>query len=135
LTIGLGVKDNYKYYEAICEGETWQDKKLREVAQQRQSDWFGVWVSEMVRIAKPGAPVIVEQVSYPFCEAYYDWGGVEQDFWFDGIQTYGWDIDPTSIEFEDDRIFRRRYHVFMRKHALNATKMTQAGVPPEEDGG
>ena len=131
----MGVEENYKYYETICVGETWEDKKLREVAQQRQSDWFGVWVSEMVRIAKPGAPVIVEEVSYPFCEATYDWGGVNQDFWFDAIETYGWDIDPASIEFEDDRLFRKRYHVFMRKHALNTTKAAQAAEVPDDDGG
>ena len=90
-------------------------------------------VAEMVRIAKPGAPVIVEQVSYPFCEAYFDWGGVSQEFWTDyAIEKYDWLIDPASIEFEDDRLFRKRYHVFMRKHALNATKTV---VPPAEGNG
>ncbi|CAB9498022.1 expressed unknown protein [Seminavis robusta] len=128
LGIEKGVKENYQYYESICEGESWQDQKLKEVAQQRQNDWFGTWVSEMVRIAKPGAPVIVEQVSYPFCDAYFDWGGVNQEFWTDyAIPKYGWEVDPASIEFEDDRLFRKRYHVFMRKHAVNVTKVQ---VPP-----
>ena len=36
-----------------------------ESAQQRQNDWYGKWVGEMIRIAKPGVPIIVEQVSYP----------------------------------------------------------------------
>lgn len=133
LNIDMGVKDNYQYYESICEGETWQDKKLKDIAQQRQEDWFGQWVSEMVRIAKPGCPIIIEQVSYPFCEAYFDWGGVGQDFWTDyAIDKYGWDVDPTTIEFEDDRLFRKRYHVFMRKRGSsgNTTDSMQSVPPP-----
>lgn len=122
LNIDQGIQENYKHYETVCEGTSWEDKKLKEVAQQRQNDWFGAWVSEMVRIAKPGAPVIVEQVSFPFCDAYFDWGGVNQEFWTDyAIEKYGWEIDPTSIEFEDDRLFQKRYHVFMRKRLLNVT--------------
>ena len=35
---------------------------------QRQRDWYGKWVEEMARIAKPGVPVIVEQVSAPYCD-------------------------------------------------------------------
>jgi hypothetical protein len=135
LDLDMGVKKNYERYESLCEGEIWQDKKLNEIAQQRQNDWFGLWVSEMVRIAKPGAPVIVEQVSYPFCEAYFDWGGVSQAFWTNyAIKKYGWDVDPASIEFEDDRIFRKRYHVFMRKNVLNTTK-TEAAIPMNVGGG
>jgi hypothetical protein len=26
------------------------------------------WVAEMARIAKPGVPVIIEQVSVPYCD-------------------------------------------------------------------
>jgi len=98
----------------------------------------------MIRIAKPGAPVIIEQVSYPFCKAKFDWGGVNQKFWTDyAIEQYGWDVDRNSMEFEDDRLFRKRYHVFMRKNGggYNATKEAQplaaaqhvVTVPPEED--
>jgi hypothetical protein len=135
LDIRKGVKENFDQYEIICAGETWQDEKLGEVAQQRQNDWFGVWVGEMIRIAKPGAPIIVEQVSYPFCEALFDWGGVDQKYWTDyAIEEYGWDVDPLSIEFEDDKLFRKRYHVFMRKNGFNATK-TEPPIPsPGNDG-
>ena len=38
---------------------------LAEQSQQLQNDWYGSWVGEMIRIAKPGVPIIVEQVSYP----------------------------------------------------------------------
>jgi hypothetical protein len=34
---------------------------------QKQTDWYGKWVGEMARIAKPGVPVIIEQVSLPYC--------------------------------------------------------------------
>lgn len=39
---------------------------LADQVQQIQNDWYGKWVGEMIRIAKPGAPIIVEQVSYPY---------------------------------------------------------------------
>lgn len=123
LDLNKGVKEDYEFYETICKEEIWQDKKLAEVAQKRQEDWFRTWIGEMVRIAKPGAPIIVEQVSYPFCEAQFDWGGVNQDFW----ATVD-DIDPTTVEFEDDRLFRKRYHVFMRKIGFNATDTQSSPV-------
>jgi hypothetical protein len=72
----------------------------------------------MIRIAKPNAPVIVEQVSYPLCAAMFDWGGVNPSFWLSAVERYAnWDIDPASIRFDRDTIFRRRYHVFMRKNS------------------
>jgi len=70
----------------------------------------------MVRIAKPGAPVIVEQVSRPYCTDIDDWGGVPRSFFSTGITTYGWDVDPSSITIEADKVFGHRYHVFMRRN-------------------
>lgn len=70
----------------------------------------------MVRITKPGGAVIVEQVSQPFCEDPDDWGGVARDFWEAAIARYGWDIDPSSLEMETDKVFGERYHVFMMKN-------------------
>jgi hypothetical protein len=78
--------------------------------------WYGQWVGQMIRLAKPGAPVIVEQVSYSFCSAIYDWGGVDQDFWPAAIDRYQWDVDPDSFVFRRDTIFRKRYHVYMKKN-------------------
>jgi SAM-dependent methyltransferase len=85
--------------------------------QRRQEDWFGTLVSEMIRIAKPGAPVIVEQVSYPYCEAFLDGGGVALDFWKIAVERYQWDVNVDSIEFENDSIIKSRYHVAMRKNS------------------
>jgi hypothetical protein len=39
------------------------------MAQEAQNDWYGQWIAEMARIAKPGVPVIIEQVSSPYCHA------------------------------------------------------------------
>jgi len=99
----------------------WKSAALQEAAQERQNDWYGTYVAAMVRIAKPGAAVIVEQVSDPYCdeEQFDEWGGgVHIDFWTDAVETYGWDVDPESIEFGMDTLFqsKHRYHVFMRKN-------------------
>jgi len=99
----------------------WKSAALQRAAQERQSDWYGRWVSELVRGAKPGAPIAVEQVSDPYCDEHVmdEWGvGVPYSFWNDAVQAYGWDVDPESIEFDMDTLFpsTHRYHVFMRKN-------------------
>jgi hypothetical protein len=96
-------------YSTLCESSPADNQH----AQNIQDAWYRSWVSEMIRIAKPGAPIIVEQVSYSLCTALFDWGGVEQSFWNESIQRYQWDVD--SLDMQDDVLFRRRYHVFMRK--------------------
>jgi SAM-dependent methyltransferase len=109
-----------RYYIALCESkeEDVESTRLKLKAQFLQEDWYAAWVGHMIRIAKPGAPIIIEQVSYPICRAYFDWGGVSQGFWRRAGRHYpNWDIDPSSIVYEDDTIFRRRYHVFMRKNS------------------
>jgi SAM-dependent methyltransferase len=98
----------------------WKSAALYEAAQEREMAWYGKWVSEMVRIAKPGVPVVIEQVSDPFCDAQVmdEWGGgVSRTFWHDAITHYNWDVDPESLDIESDSLFpdSRRYHVFMRK--------------------
>jgi hypothetical protein len=113
-----GTSDsNYARLTEICESKGNPEQvKLAVKAQERQDDWYGQWVGQMIRIAKPGAPVIVEQVSYSFCSAIFDWGGVDQDFWPAAIERYQWDVDPDSFVFERDTIFRKRYHVYMKKN-------------------
>ena len=122
--LGLQLTDQEELmgrYTAMCEAHYDNNTALmeqNELAQKAQEEWYAKWVGEMIRIAKPGAPVLVEQVSYPYCQAYFDWGGVGQEFWkrqvLSGQRHWG-EIDVESIEFEDDTIFRRRYHVAMRK--------------------
>mmetsp|Transcript_12964 Transcript_12964/g.30572 ORF Transcript_12964/g.30572 Transcript_12964/m.30572 type:complete len:421 (-) Transcript_12964:315-1577(-) len=128
--------DDYTEYDDICAGyhryqknngkadrlrkdnNDWMANYLWDTIVQRQRDWYGRWVSEMARIAKPGVPVIVEQVSIPYCLNQYDWGGVVKEWWHETAEknTYGWNVDPDSIEMMDDTIHEHRYHVFMLKN-------------------
>jgi hypothetical protein len=52
-----------------------------------------------------------------------DWGGVSQDWFRDSASnnTYNWNVNPDSLIFEDDTIFRERYHVFMLKEGQRET--------------
>lgn len=105
-------RDVERAYQAICENKT--NPELVQQMQQAQEDFFEQWVAEMIRLARPGAPVIVEQVSLPLCEAYYDWGGVPREFW--NASMAKWPVDADSLLFENDTIMRGRYHVFFRKN-------------------
>ena len=108
--------ENYEKYTELCRADDWESKKLVELAQEMQQNFYAKWVGEMVRIAKPGKAIIVEQISFPYCEDFLDWGGVNPDWWLPAMSKYGWDVDPISLSMEDDTIFRHRYHVFMRKN-------------------
>jgi hypothetical protein len=59
------MDSNFEKYMAYCEFKTPHDVELAKRAQQIQNDWYASWVTEMIRIAKPGAPVMIEQVSLP----------------------------------------------------------------------
>lgn len=98
----------------------WKSAALQQAALERQYDWYGRWVAEMVRVAKPGAAVIVEQVGDPYCDEHHvdAWGiGVPYSFWNDAVEIYKWDVDPESVEFGVDALYptEHRYHVFLRK--------------------
>jgi hypothetical protein len=84
-----------------------------EKMQRIQEDWYGGWVSEMVRIARPGAPVLVEEVTLPLCKDFDGHGGVSREFWEQAIDKYSWNIEMGSMRFVDSR--EARYHVVMRK--------------------
>ena len=123
IQLGLGNLDvNFVKYKRLCLAAVKDEnaKKLILMGQEKQDSFYAKWVGEMVRIAKPGSAVIVEQVSYPFCEEFLDWGGVNQEWWLPCIENYGWDVDPTSLAFENDTIFRHRYHVFLRKNGARS---------------
>ncbi|KAI2505494.1 hypothetical protein MHU86_8925 [Fragilaria crotonensis] len=125
IELDLGsINANFVKYQRLCRAAkkeaNLKEKKLILTGQEKQNDFYGKWVSEMVRIARPGSAVLVEQVSYPFCEEFLDWGGVNQEWWLPSIQHYGWDVDPTSLAFVNDTIFRHRYHVFLRKNGVKS---------------
>jgi hypothetical protein len=112
-------KRNQKKYDQICRSHGWKAQKLRDIAQQRQQDWFALWVGQMARIAKPGAPVIIESTARPYCINTQEWGGVEKEWWKEAINKYNWGVDPDSLEYGEDLIFKHRYHVFMQKKKVD----------------
>jgi hypothetical protein len=115
------VGENYYFYKQLCDSNAkdWQAKKLIELEQQRQQDWVALWVGQMTRIAKPGAPVIIESVAPPYCVSTIDWGGIATEWWKFAAATYDWGVDPESLEIGPDLIFDGRHHVFMRKKEVD----------------
>ena len=96
-------------YLRICKDAGKSDHRLK--AQQVQEDWYFRWVNEMVRIAKPGAFVLVESVAPPYCELPKDYGGVSQQFWRDSLSKWGMKEDSLEImEMQGGR-----YNVKMEK--------------------
>ncbi len=85
-------------------------------------EWYAMWVTELVRIAKPGKIVAIEQVSLPTCDEEYDWGGVSRGWWNHAVVKYEWDVNIFSIAMTDvytdpDNKKNRRYNVYMEKKA------------------
>eukprot|EP00560_Eucampia_antarctica_P000270 CAMPEP_0197837980 /NCGR_PEP_ID=MMETSP1437-20131217/33953_1 /TAXON_ID=49252 ORGANISM="Eucampia antarctica, Strain CCMP1452" /NCGR_SAMPLE_ID=MMETSP1437 /ASSEMBLY_ACC=CAM_ASM_001096 /LENGTH=319 /DNA_ID=CAMNT_0043445475 /DNA_START=36 /DNA_END=995 /DNA_ORIENTATION=- len=96
----IGVGDDDGWYDLICNADTEIAKKMSAKSQRLQEDWYAQWVIEMIRIAKPGKPVIIEEVSNPLCSADGDWGGVTKEWWTStAISRYSWDVDPLSFFF------------------------------------
>ena len=88
--------------------------KIAQLDQRRQEDWFASWVSELIRIVKPGGAVIIEQVAWPKCMHLDDYGGVRKSWWKLAISKYGWDVEEKSLHIED-MTTDDRYHVSMQK--------------------
>jgi SAM-dependent methyltransferase len=112
LQLNLGsTSETHSYYKhQICSKHA-----AAAAMQEKQEAWWAAWVGEMVRLAKPGVPIIFEGVSRSLCVEPDDWGGVEEEFWYSGVEKYDWDVDVESIEMEPDLMSSSRYHVFMRK--------------------
>mmetsp|Transcript_9767 Transcript_9767/g.11382 ORF Transcript_9767/g.11382 Transcript_9767/m.11382 type:complete len:365 (-) Transcript_9767:59-1153(-) len=77
-------------------------------------EWYAKWVSELVRITKPGKVIIVEEVSVPTCQNLNDWGGVSKQWWDLAISKYNWDVDVESLHLVDAAA--ERYHVYLKKN-------------------
>jgi len=105
--------------EDICnmtDPDDWAKAMLGELDQKAQEDWYAAWVSELVRIAKKGSPIIIEEVSNSLCSSPDDWGGVSQEWWRGAAEKYKWDIDVDSIYMEHVKLKENRYNLFMRKN-------------------
>lgn len=122
LELGLDFMENYEEMKRICNSAKYgsdddqksENEKLVRIMQEKQEEWFSNWFKQMIRIAKPGAPVIVEDVAPPYCEA-DDWGGVNKEFWKAGVKKFAWQVDQDSLVFGESAVSKHRYHVFMRK--------------------
>ncbi|CAB9509514.1 expressed unknown protein [Seminavis robusta] len=97
--------------------DDWKAQTLVNLSQSMQDDWFSQWVVEMIRIAKPGAPIIIEENALPFCSNPHDYGGVSPAYWHHGVDHYGWNVQPSSLQFgkRGNGYKGSRYHVFMLK--------------------
>lgn len=118
----LGIEGRHSgnlldFYKGLCHAKDLQRKNLLKLAQARQDDHVGQWINEMIRIAKPGKPVIAELLSPHLCEPNDLMGLVPQSFWKPAVDKYGWDIDPASIVIETNKLLTSRYNVFMRKNS------------------
>lgn len=118
LDIGGNHTDIFNKYQQVCDAVDWEGQKLKELAQAAQEDWYGGSVREMARLAKPGSPVIVEQVSKRNCDSNFGRGGVSEDWWRMAARnnTYNWNINPDSVVIEVAPLYDDRYHVFMLKN-------------------
>jgi hypothetical protein len=116
----------------------WKAMTLIELAQQRQNNWYALWVSEMIQIAKADTPVIIEYVGQPYCSqldttttntnaknknsnndnkrlpSTFNNIGVPKSFWNEAIVQYKWNINPDTLHIVDDILFPSTYHVFMK---------------------
>ena len=94
---------------------------LASKAQKLQEDWYSEWITEMIRITKPGKVVAFESISESTCKS-YQWGGVDKDWWEKAMFEYKWDVDPNSIIFWDvPWRGSNRYHVLMKKRKKKAS--------------
>ena len=122
LEIGHSVEHNRKY-EELCKtyqaktSPDWYKLKLATLSQDIQEEWYGLWVSELVRITKPGGTIILENNAQPYCDDELDWGGVARSFWSKAKAKYDWDIDEKLITFADsgEALDHDHYHVAMIK--------------------
>lgn len=103
----------------------WGQAKLAELDQVAQEDWYAKWVSELVRIAKPGGSIIVEQIALPQCDNFNDWGGVSRPWWNEAIIKYGWNIHNNTVITEDVKGDNgARYNIFMKKGIYTFSNLT-----------
>lgn len=122
LDIGKSVEHSRKY-EELCsiaqldQSSDWYKMKLANLAQEIQEEWYGLWVSELVRITKPGGTIILENNAQPYCDDELDWGGVKRSFWSKAKAKYEWDVDEKFIQFADsaEAVDHDHYHVAMIK--------------------
>ena len=87
--------------------------------QKLQEDWHSAWIKELIRIAKPGALIVVEDVAFSVCSAQdipmdEGWGGVDPEWWLVAPYLYDWGIYVSSMRGHRSW-YMNRYNVSFRK--------------------
>lgn len=109
-------------YQSICRpgggfrnGE--KGMPLKKAAQEAQEQWATKWVTDMMRVARPGGLIVIENLSVPYCESADDLGGISQDWWSTIVQENqeAWQVDPASLQITIDGLRSWRYHVAMKR--------------------
>eukprot|EP00978_Attheya_sp_CCMP212_P013944 scaffold35278_cov54-Attheya_sp.AAC.5 len=119
---GSNIKSRIDKFKSYCDDSTDKaEEVLTRLDQNAQEKYHSDFVKQMIRIAKPCAPIIIEFVSFPVCGSLgqSNWGGVDIEFWIDGPQKYGWDVDPNPnsiVIFEVSLNGKKRYNVKLMKN-------------------
>ena len=120
LPASLTVEEKWAKDVKLCKSDDKKRQRLAKKAQKAQNEWFAGWVEHLIRIAKPGKVIAIESGAESLCTNPEDWGGVDKSWWKGAISTYRWDVDPTSLYFQDispqGNWKDTRYHVMMRKN-------------------
>eukprot|EP00550_Attheya_septentrionalis_P009138 CAMPEP_0198285736 /NCGR_PEP_ID=MMETSP1449-20131203/4981_1 /TAXON_ID=420275 /ORGANISM="Attheya septentrionalis, Strain CCMP2084" /LENGTH=403 /DNA_ID=CAMNT_0043983271 /DNA_START=103 /DNA_END=1314 /DNA_ORIENTATION=+ len=113
---GSDVRSRIDKLKSYCDSSDKAEDVLTRLDQNAQEKYHSDFVKQMIRIAKPGAPIIIEFVSYPACSL-SDWGGVDISFWIEGASKYGWDVDEGTVDiFQLSLNGQRRYNVMLMKN-------------------
>lgn len=116
----MTVEEKWEHSVKLCKSVDKEDQRLAKKAQKIQNDWYAKWVEHLVRIAKSGKVIAIENGAESLCTNPLDWGGVDKSWWKEAIDTYGWDVDPASLLIRDEAVVGNwkdfRYHVMMRKN-------------------
>ena len=116
----LNLNWTSKEYDNYCHSDKEEYKNLMRQEQGIQEDWHASWAGEMIRIAKPGATIVVETGGRSRCRD-GGWGGVDTHWWAQAISKYKWDVDATTMEWMDfdpeqrHEGLRNRYNVKFKK--------------------
>ena len=115
-----------QHSRALCDSPEPRERMLAAAEQLAQEDWHSQWVTELVRIVKPGKIVINEDVGYPMCSSSdSEWGGVSAEWWTEAVDRYGWDVDSESIRIIVAPWYYNRYNVVMRRNRKSDKELWQ----------
>ena len=116
-----------EHSRGLCYSREPRERSLAAAEQLAQEDWHSKWVTELLRIVKPGKIVIIEDVGYPLCSSpESEWGGVSVEWWTEAVAKYGWDVDSQSIRIVFEPWYDNRYNVVMRRNKASDKELGQA---------